>query len=95
MPDSPMYATAVLLLLSAVTVMVYNACRREPSHRHTLAAAAIQLVSSLLFGLTHSNWNAGAALGGAALYGGLGAGQYMAARRQRDAKSSQDSASRK
>lgn len=95
MPDSPMYAIAVLLLLSAVAVMVYNSRRREPSHRHTLAAATAQLVSSLLFGLAHSYWFAGAVLGVAALHGGLGAGQYMAARRQRDAKPSQDSAPRK
>jgi uncharacterized membrane protein len=87
-----MYTIAVLLLLSAVAVMIYNACRREPSHRRTLAAAALVLSSALLFGLTHSYWYAGAVLGIAALYAGLGAGQYIASRRQPDEKSSQDTA---
>lgn len=95
MPDSPMYTIAVLLLLSAPAVMFYNACRRKLSHRHTLAATALLLPSALLFALTHSYWCAGAVLGLAALYGGLGAGQYMASRRQPDEKSSQDPTPRK
>ncbi|MEU5196047.1 hypothetical protein AB0G86_18655 [Streptomyces scabiei] len=92
MPDSLMYGIAVLLLLSAAAVMFSNAHRREPSHRGTLAAAAITLLSFLLFSLSHSYWYAAAALGITALFTGLGIGQYMAARRQSDEKSSQDTA---
>ncbi|MGP3953465.1 hypothetical protein [Streptomyces sp. 7N604] len=84
---------AMLLLLASSVLMLVS--RRSPTPRRRVAAAVLLLPSALLYGLAHFYWVVGLVLLLAALHAGIAAGQYRAARRQPDAKPSQDSASRK
>ncbi|RNG16580.1 hypothetical protein [Streptomyces botrytidirepellens] len=84
---------ALLLVLAASILM--SVSRRRLSLRWGLAAVGLMLASALLCALAHHYTAVVIVVLFAAAYADVAAGQYRAARRQADAKSSQDSALRK